>query len=92
MHHAAGYDIILNTTGRDATEDFEEIGHSNAAREMLDKYIIGDFEVPPLVQLSCALQLLLTSTIESRLASISDTGGRHSQAAFVAQVRCAADR
>jgi cytochrome b involved in lipid metabolism len=43
----AGYDIILNTTGRDATEDFEEIGHSNAAREMLDKYLVGDFEVTP---------------------------------------------
>lgn len=42
--HPGGYDIILNTTGRDATEDFEEIGHSNAAREMLDKYVIGDFE------------------------------------------------
>ena len=41
----AGYDIILNTTGRDATEDFEEIGHSNAAREMLDKYLLGDYEV-----------------------------------------------
>mmetsp|Transcript_11226 Transcript_11226/g.33699 ORF Transcript_11226/g.33699 Transcript_11226/m.33699 type:complete len:142 (-) Transcript_11226:539-964(-) len=42
--HPGGYDIILNTTGRDATEDFEEIGHSNAAREMLDKYLIGNFE------------------------------------------------
>ena len=42
-----GYDIILNTTGRDATEDFEEIGHSNAAREMLDKYLVGNFEVTP---------------------------------------------
>jgi cytochrome b5 len=40
-----GYDIILNTTGRDATEDFEEVGHSNAAREMLDKYLVGNFEV-----------------------------------------------
>lgn len=43
----AGYDIILNTTGRDATEDFEEIGHSNAAREMLEKFVIGKFEVCP---------------------------------------------
>lgn len=31
--------------GKDATEDFEEIGHSNAAKELLSKYIIGDFEV-----------------------------------------------
>ena len=43
----AGYDIILNTTGRDATEDFDEIGHSNSAREMLDKYLLGDFVVTP---------------------------------------------
>lgn len=42
--HPGGYDIILNTTGKDATEDFEEIGHSNAARAMLDKYLIGDFK------------------------------------------------
>ena len=28
-------------TGKDATEDFEEIGHSAAANEMLAKYKIG---------------------------------------------------
>lgn len=42
--HPGGFDIVLAATGKDATEDFEEIGHSNAAREMLDKYYIGDFE------------------------------------------------
>lgn len=42
--HPGGYDIIITNTGKDATEDFEEIGHSNAAKEMLDKYLIGDFE------------------------------------------------
>ena len=31
--------------GKDATEDFEEIGHSNAAKGMLDKYHIGGYEV-----------------------------------------------
>lgn len=40
---------VLNTqyicSGKDATEDFEEIGHSNAAREMLDRYYVGEFEV-----------------------------------------------
>lgn len=43
----AGYDIILNVTAKDATEDFDEIGHSNAAREMLDKYYVADFAVRP---------------------------------------------
>ena len=29
--------------GKDATEEFEEIGHSRAAKEMLGKYYIGEF-------------------------------------------------
>ncbi|EIE18666.1 cytochrome b5 [Coccomyxa subellipsoidea C-169] len=42
--HPGGFDIIVTNTGKDATEDFEEIGHSNAAKEMLAKYLIGDFD------------------------------------------------
>lgn len=38
-------DGTVDDTGKDATEDFEEIGHSNAAKEMLAKYVIGDFDV-----------------------------------------------
>ncbi|EFJ44449.1 hypothetical protein VOLCADRAFT_106432 [Volvox carteri f. nagariensis] len=42
--HPGGYDIILSSTGKDATQDFEEIGHSNSAKKLLEKYLIGDFE------------------------------------------------
>ena len=31
--------------GKDATQDFEEIGHSNSARQILSKYLIGDYAV-----------------------------------------------
>lgn len=31
--------------GKDSTQDFEEIGHSNSAREILEKYYIGTYEV-----------------------------------------------
>jgi len=41
MHVSTG----LQIAGKDATQDFEEIGHSNSAREMLAKYYIGDFAV-----------------------------------------------
>ena len=41
--HPGGYDIIVATSGRDATQDFDEIGHSGAAREMLKKYRVGSF-------------------------------------------------
>ena len=37
--------VVSGLAGKDATEDFEEIGHSNSAKEMLAKYIIGSYEV-----------------------------------------------
>jgi cytochrome b5 len=30
-------------TAKDATEDFDEIGHSKTAQEMLEKYLVGIF-------------------------------------------------
>lgn len=30
--------------GKDATNDFEDVGHSDSAREMMDKYYIGDID------------------------------------------------
>jgi cytochrome b involved in lipid metabolism len=39
--HPGGYDIIVASSGRDATQDFDEIGHSSAARDMLKKYRVG---------------------------------------------------
>jgi cytochrome b involved in lipid metabolism len=31
-------------TGKDATESFEDIGHSDEAREILEKYHIGELD------------------------------------------------
>lgn len=41
--HPGGYDIIVASSGRDATQDFDEIGHSQAARDMLKRYKVGSF-------------------------------------------------
>lgn len=41
--------------GKDATEDFDEIGHSKAANEMLKKFEIGDFQVGHNIMLLCHL-------------------------------------
>lgn len=32
-------------TGKDATNDFEDVGHSDSAREMMDKYYVGEIDV-----------------------------------------------
>ena len=41
--HPGGGEIMLSAAGKDATDDFEDVGHSPHAREMLKKYEIGDF-------------------------------------------------
>ncbi|XP_072963011.1 cytochrome b5-like isoform X2 [Typha angustifolia] len=42
--HPGGDDVLLNSTGKDATIDFEDIGHSNSAKEMMEKYCIGEID------------------------------------------------
>mmetsp|Transcript_15491 Transcript_15491/g.39899 ORF Transcript_15491/g.39899 Transcript_15491/m.39899 type:complete len:133 (+) Transcript_15491:93-491(+) len=39
--HPGGPDVITCLAGRDCTEDFEDISHSDSAREWASKYIIG---------------------------------------------------
>ena len=38
-------DMCFFRVGKDATQDFDEIGHSNSAKALLQKYLIGKFEV-----------------------------------------------
>lgn len=42
--HPGGPEIILDQAGKDATEDFEDTGHSPAARETLKKFYVGEAE------------------------------------------------
>ncbi|KAG0504626.1 hypothetical protein KC19_N011300 [Ceratodon purpureus] len=46
--HPGGDDVILLATGKDATDDFEDVGHSAGARELMKKYLIGDMDVTTL--------------------------------------------
>lgn len=36
------FSIVFIVTGRDATEAFEDVGHSNDARELMKDYLIGE--------------------------------------------------
>ncbi|KAF7147379.1 hypothetical protein RHSIM_Rhsim03G0212700 [Rhododendron simsii] len=42
--HPGGDEVLLSATGKDATDDFEDVGHSDSAREMMDKYYIGNID------------------------------------------------
>ena len=43
--HPGGEEVLLDRGGKDGTEDFEDVGHSNEARKKLNEYEIG--ELPP---------------------------------------------
>ncbi|KAF3337458.1 Cytochrome b5 [Carex littledalei] len=43
--HPGGDDVLRSSTGKDATDDFEDVGHSTTARAMMDEYYVGDIDV-----------------------------------------------
>ncbi|KAJ7514863.1 hypothetical protein O6H91_23G063500 [Diphasiastrum complanatum] len=44
--HPGGDEVLLSATGKDATDDFEDVGHSTSARGMMEEYYVGKFLVP----------------------------------------------
>ncbi|NXG88914.1 CYB5B protein, partial [Stercorarius parasiticus] len=40
--HPGGEEVLLEQAGKDATESFEDVGHSTDARDMLQQYYIGE--------------------------------------------------
>ncbi|KAL5848596.1 hypothetical protein ACOSQ4_006609 [Xanthoceras sorbifolium] len=43
--HPGGDEVLLSATGKDATDEFEDVGHSTTAREMMHQYHVGDIDI-----------------------------------------------
>lgn len=39
--HPGGDEVLLGEAGKDATEAFEDVGHSEEARRLMDQYLVG---------------------------------------------------
>jgi len=50
--HPGGDDVILAEASKDATQAFEDVGHSDEARELLPGLLVGDFEKDGALKLS----------------------------------------
>lgn len=42
--HPGGDDVLIAATGKDATDEFEDAGHSKTARELMEKFCIGELD------------------------------------------------
>ncbi|GMI73663.1 ARABIDOPSIS CYTOCHROME B5 ISOFORM E, cytochrome B5 isoform E [Hibiscus trionum] len=42
--HPGGDEVLLAASGKDATQDFEDVGHSDDARNTMKKYYIGEVD------------------------------------------------
>ncbi|KAI9826553.1 MAG: hypothetical protein M1832_006149 [Thelocarpon impressellum] len=45
--HPGGEEVLLDVSGQDATEAFEDVGHSDEAREILDGLFVADLKRLP---------------------------------------------
>ncbi|KFH46388.1 cytochrome b5-like protein [Hapsidospora chrysogenum ATCC 11550] len=45
--HPGGEEVMLDVAGQDATEAFEDVGHSDEARETLDQLLVGTLKRQP---------------------------------------------
>ncbi len=45
FQHPGGEEVLLEQAGADATESFEDVGHSTDAREMLEQYYVGELHM-----------------------------------------------
>ncbi|KAI0477466.1 putative cytochrome b5 [Xylariaceae sp. FL0804] len=42
--HPGGEEVLLDVGGQDATDAFEDVGHSDEARETLEELLVGDLK------------------------------------------------
>lgn len=57
--HPGGDDILLDSAGRDATREFEDVGHSTGARADLARLYIGVLRAPTEEELAAAPEELV---------------------------------
>lgn len=42
LQHPGGEEVLLEQAGKNATEAFEDVGHSTDARELMKRYKVGE--------------------------------------------------
>lgn len=64
LQHPGGEEVLREQAGGDATESFEDVGHSTDARELSKTYIIGELHPDDRAKLTKPSETLIT-TVDS---------------------------
>jgi cytochrome b5 len=78
--HPGGAEVLLDVAGQNADEFFEDIGHSQEAREELKKHFIGNFK------LDAAALAKMKEDAEKKKKMKQSSGGMGMVAVFVVVV------
>ncbi|KAK6477167.1 cytochrome b5 [Huso huso] len=65
--HPGGEEVLMEQAAADATENFEDVGHSTDAREMLKQYFIGELHPDDRKKDSSKDVLITTSSSQSSM-------------------------
>ena len=70
--HPGGAEILLGEAGKDATQVFEDVGHSDEARELLQGLLVGEIptSVGPSIHSSTSWQKVLICPFKERAAEV----------------------
>jgi cytochrome b5 len=72
--HPGGEDIMVDSSGRDATREFEDVGHSGEARAQLKELLIGALREPTEEELAIAAEEARTDPALAKAAAGSSMG------------------
>ncbi|KAK9478930.1 cytochrome b5-like heme/steroid binding domain-containing protein [Lipomyces japonicus] len=67
--HPGGEEVLIDTAGIDATDAFEDVGHSDEARDILNKLHVGDLDPSEVPKNSKKFAATSTSTSTSSESS-----------------------
>lgn len=61
MQHPGGEEVLREQAGGDATENFEDVGHSTDARTMSESFIIGELHPVSMQVYQCVMSTIVFS-------------------------------
>ncbi|CBH18405.1 cytochrome b5, putative [Trypanosoma brucei gambiense DAL972] len=71
--HPGGVDTLLGVAGKDGTDDFNSVGHSDIAKEELKKYCVGRLSPEDVKILKASSETSTTSAFSLELIAVTSS-------------------